>query len=165
MRQTIIILLVLLLHSCASQKILLQSEQGKKKNFEIGQFNSGCCGCIALYYSLFDDKGIKEQLIFETSCGIGKPTVFHFIRDSKGAVQDIKRFIAVSDSTAEFKFDSKEKTLLAKLDSIAIGNSIRINVNFMFADLVGYKEEFMDGQFHPFWIDEKRKTKFGTEKK
>jgi hypothetical protein len=159
MRLTILLLLTSLLSSCDTQKVLVKSGQRKIRDYEIGQYNSGCCGCVALYYSLFDGKNISKQLIFELSCGMGSPTVFNFSKDSNEAVHDIHGFIAVSDSTAEFEFNAKEKMLLAKLDSVVAMHQIRVSKEFKFASLVGYRPKLTTEKFHIFWIDENGKSR------
>ena len=145
--------------------MLLKSGQRKARAYEIGQFNSGCCGCVALYYSLVDGREISKQLIFEMFCGMGDPTVFSFTRNSKGDMQDLHRFIAVSDSTAEFRFNSMEIMLLAKLDSISIAHKIPVYKEFKFNDLIGYRTKSAKEQFHEFGIDQKGKTRTGTKNK
>jgi hypothetical protein len=159
MKSLYLLLAGFILCSCDSQRVLLRSGSKSVIEYEIGQYNSGCCGCVALYYSIYVDQQIKEQLIFEATCGIGKPTVYQFEeRDSK-KMKEVKRYVAVSDGSTEIKFDSKQRLLLGKLDSIASSLNIKIvPKGFQFSNLVGFRPGVTGEEFHPFWINEKGKS-------
>ncbi|MBX2914294.1 MAG: hypothetical protein KF856_03370 [Cyclobacteriaceae bacterium] len=164
MKNLCAILTGFILFSCDSQKVLLRSTVGKGVEYEIGQFNSGCCGCIALYYSSHENQKVKEQLIFETTCGIGKPTVFKFENEAgEKSTSAVKRFIAVSDTTSEVKFNTKQLSVLKKLDSIVLAQGIKtVPREFQFSRLTGYRTVTEGEQFHPFWISEKGKSVYQT---
>lgn len=160
MRGLFLFLAGLILYSCDSQRILIKSGS-KAIEYEIGQFNSGCCGCVALYYSIYVDQQISEQLIFETSCGIGKPTIYQFKEGNDARIKEVKRYVVVSDSLSEFKFDGKRRLLLSKLDSIVLSQNIKIVPSgFRFSELEGYRSGFKGEEFHPFWMNEKGKSVF-----
>src|SRR5258708_3176333 len=116
MRPTVLILiftLTLFCTVCRTGIILERKGTKKNKEYEIG-YDYGCCGCTTFWYSIFKNRLMSEQFVFETVCGMGSPTVFRFTSDLDGKIQNIKRYIAVSDSTATYNFDSSEKRLLVK---------------------------------------------------
>jgi hypothetical protein len=148
------------LYACDSQKVLVKNGGKKNKDYEVGEYHSGCCGCYAVYYSLFENNKIKQQFIAELTCGFGYPTIFRFEKASTGELLT-QRYVAVGDSAATQKFNDKEKMLIAKLDSIAayrVNNSDRTKL----AGLTGYMPAPSDKYCHPFWIDEKGKTRVAS---
>lgn len=159
MKNLYLLLAGFILCSCDSQRVLLRSGSKSIIEYEIGQYNSGCCGCVAVYYSIYVDQQIMEQLIFEATCGIGKPTVYKFAEGNSKKMKEVNRYIAVSDVSSEIKFDSKQRLLLGKLDSIASSLNIKIvPQGFQFSSLVGFRSRLTGEDFHPFWMNEKGKS-------
>ncbi|MGC3946398.1 MAG: hypothetical protein QM762_18070 [Chryseolinea sp.] len=149
--------------ACRTGSILERKGTKRSKEFEIG-YVAGCCGCSALWYSRFKDKIMNEQFIYETECGMGSPTVFQFTTDSEGNLQNIKRYVAVSDTSATNSFDDVQKSLLAKLDSVAALRQVNRDREFKFSKLVGYREIRKGEGFHPFWVNNKLKSEYGDKK-
>jgi hypothetical protein len=164
MRLLLIFFTAMVCCSCNSPgKIFLTDRKGSAKTYEIG-VKGECCGCVVMYCSQFADKALKKQLVAETTaCQSGLPTLFIFEADGEKNVRLVKGYVAVSDSSAQFKFDDGQRTLFTKMDSIALARGLRVEGKFRFANLTGYREKKKGEKFHLYWLNEKGKPMIVSE--
>jgi hypothetical protein len=102
---------------------------------------SGCCGCEALYYNAYRDNILTEQFVVELRCELYKPTKHIFTYDKKGRVSSHKTFVAVFDSSYQYKLTDIDKSAFSKLDSIYATWSGPILRQIKFKQITGFKED------------------------
>ena len=101
----------------------------------------GCCGCEALYFNAYRDNILTDQFVVELKCGLYKPTKHIFTYDTKGRVSSYKTFVAVFDSSYQYKLTDIDESAFSKLDSIYAtwtGPALR---QIKFKEITGFKED------------------------
>lgn len=99
-----------LFFSCASYRSV------QKGSYDIRIMSSGCCGCMAYYYNVYEGKRLTEQFIVETFCNGWVPTKLFFIYNEKGKIIETKTYVAVYDSSFSIPLSASDKLILPKLD-------------------------------------------------
>ncbi len=100
----------LLFFSCASYRSV------QKGSYDIRIMSSGCCGCMAYYYNVYEGKRLTEQFIVESFCGGWEPTKYFLDYDSSGKLENTNCYLAVYDSTFTIPLSAADKLILPKLN-------------------------------------------------
>lgn len=100
-----------LFFGCASYRSV------QKGSYDLRTMFSGCCGCLAYYYNVYEGKKRTEQFIIESVCGGWQPTKYFFEYGSNGKLSNTYRYIAVYDSTYTVPLSASDRLILPKLDA------------------------------------------------
>lgn len=132
---------------------LLQDGTYAGKYYEIKRFNSGCCGCLAFYYNIYDNNSknkLREaQFVYEVVCGTGEPTRFNF-RQTEASGLTMGAYILVNDSTYVTPLGELDKLLMIKLDSIM--GPVHHHAKHKFSEFKGWRNPAPGERLHPFTI-------------
>jgi hypothetical protein len=160
-RSFIAFFFLLLLQSCGTYNSIRKGSFSDNKEFEIKTL-AGCCGCSAVYYNIYTNKRIDEQLIYEFGCGFGEATRFKFHYDNSGSFTKITYLIGVFDSTFTSAVNLREKELLVSLDSLVDHNPLPLPHIKNLKLITGFREPKPEERIHPFAIGRKNKSIWPT---
>lgn len=92
-----------LVFGCASYRSL------QKGSYDLRIMVSGCCGCKAYYYNVYEGKKRTEQFIIESFCGGWQPTKYIFKYGSDGELVNKYLYIAVYDSSYTIPLSASDR--------------------------------------------------------
>jgi hypothetical protein len=148
-----IVAAIVLLYSCGgtSSKLfsghLSQGERYKIKSY------TGCCGCHAEYFEIYESSKVKEQVIYKYNCHTpGMPTKFVFSYSEGGEILYCDKYVATTDNDFEQRLTDNERALFELLENnnktlILKNNSVR------YSSIVGFRKAKKDEVTHTFPLD------------
>lgn len=101
---------------------------------------AGCCGCKALFYNVYKNSLLSEQVVAEVRCGLFQPTKHVFTTNLKGKVIAYKSFVAVTDSSFTLPVTELDKAAFAHLDSLNRDWAKATPGVIVFSAIKGFKE-------------------------
>ena len=108
-------------------------------SYKINSMISGCCGCRALYYNVYQDKLLIEQFVVETDCELYVPTKHFFKYNTRHEVINYQSYVAVTDTSYQILATQTDKEAFSKLDSIYNTWKRSGSRKITFGEITGFK--------------------------